>query len=102
MHGVHGVGSSNLLAPTIRFKDLRRKLYETRYRILDIGLVSVPGFSVYAMYDLFIATCRWLRLAVRSGHCRSLIDYYFYAFLHLNVWNVQKAASAAVLAYARF
>ena len=51
MHGVHGVGSSNLPVPTIRIKDLRRKLYETRYRILDIGLVSVPGFSVYATYD---------------------------------------------------
>ena len=47
VHGVHGVGSSNLLAPTIRFKELQRKLYRNPalyiIRLYNIG----AGFFLF-------------------------------------------------------
>ena len=47
MHGVHGVGSSNLLAPTIRFKELQRKLYGN------------PVLYIIRLYNIGAGFFRW-------------------------------------------
>ena len=47
MHGVHGVGSSNLPVPTIKFKQLQRKLYRNPVlyiiRLYNVG----AGFFLF-------------------------------------------------------